>query len=353
VRIAVMPFFKLEPSSVITRLPPILLASILHHCRFADHYYVITDYDKVCFKDLFSVVGEKVTIVRLDEVISSATRLVIDKLVSLWSSGIAIANHPPSEKLCFLRWFAIRDWLNTLDSDASCHYLLHDWDDLAFRDPYESLEELRVYMNIENLDVASFTEVGLCQWMQPNLTFFSKNSIYDYCNTVEYFVDELGCMRSLNLKDKGFLDDCLPWAYLINRYRAFGDGIFVNLLFGGMENRKARFNGFRLYFNTTVRTPEDFDKINFKIPKEFDYTEDKMGLVELLRLDVFDGKVQARNAGEDRWYQLVNIHFTGVESKYAFLNGYLCNLRDYYTYNAELAHSLQACGLGCFFGLGK
>jgi len=350
-KIGLLPHFSIRDESAHEKLSPILVASILHHARFSDCYVVITDYQQRSFHQLVSIVGPKLKIIQASDILSQNTLTLLSSLVHLWSSGKAVANHPPTERLCFLRWFAIRDWLDTLEDDCSNQYLLNDWDDLAFSDPYKSLNELNSLVQVGDPDIASFSEIGLCQWMQPNLTFFTKKSLNDYCSTVEQFVCKLQTGKTYNLKDKGFLDDCLPWAYVLNHYRAFGGGAFMNLLFSETHNKRARQRGFKKYFNTTVRTPENFDKIDIIIPKQYNYTTNPEGLVSFLKPCVDEGMLTVRHRDEDARYELVNLHFTGVESKFALLNGYLRTSVDYYLHHRGLMYNLRACGVGSIFGV--
>lgn len=345
-KIGVLPYFRLSKQVDGEVLSPVLIASVLHHARYAQRYYIITDYEPSHFSVLSSVLRDRLMVVSLADIVSKDTNILLNSLVGLWKSGKAKANHPPTERLCFLRWFAIRDWLDKVEYGTETQYLLNDWDDLAFSDPYESLSKLAKYVGTCHVGMASFTEVGLCQWMQPNLTFFRKKNIDDYCKTVGFVVSTLKGGGYFNLKDKGFVDDCLPWAYQINKYRARNDEVFINLLFGEGQNRVARQKGFFDYFNTTVRTPERFEKMAAKIPERVNYTGNSSGLVSLLRLGVDKDVLTIRNIDDGRSYAVVNLHFTGVESKYILLSGYLKTAQEYYYKHEELACNMEACGIG-------
>ena len=340
-KVIILPFIAFDAEKENFQLPEILKLSILHHARFSDKYYLITNIKEKYFRTIKKTLGNKFEAIQYTEFISKETNQTIVKLNRLWSTGVAKANHPATEQLCFLRWLLLRDWLSSNNNENDI-YLLHDWDDLAFEDPFNNLNELLDGYTIPKSFVASFTEVGLCQWMQPNLTFFTYNAIVDYCKFVDYFIYSYESGKNFNLPQKGFLDDCLPWSYTINKYRALATGSFFNLMLMGDNMRKA--NSIRLqkiYFNTTIRTPENFEKNEFFVPRNYNHSGSTTGMISLLNIKTDKRHVFVTSIGDKLNYRLVNIHFTGTESKYALLNGYLNQITNYYKNSSLLREQLK------------
>ena len=343
-RTTFLPFIAFDANKDGFRVSDILKLSILHHARYSDKYYLITNISEELFVDLKNSIGNKFEVIHYESFVSKKTNSTIMRLNRLWSLGIAKANHPATEQLCFLRWLLLRDWLTKTGSHDEI-YLLHDWDDLAFEDPFHNLDLLVDRDKTANSFVASFTETELCQWMQPNLTFFTYNSILDYCESIDYFIESYEANKTFNLPQKGFLDDCLPWSYTINKYRSYNTGTFFNLLLKGDNMKKANRSERKIYFNTTIRTPEDFEKNEYFVPKEYNYSGDPNGMISLLNIRTDGKNTYVKNTSEDIDYKLINIHFTGTESKYALLNGYLTQIAEYYKNNKKLKEQLFECGV--------